>query len=169
MDYYIYGEVVRVYVNMYVPITVGSNSIQYKELPFLWVYYTPMECYGCGRSCRLPAPSMYHYGCGALWDCYALKKLWRKCIMTKKERNDYLYQKLMESRKRNPKHYGLSIIGASYEDVRHYANSKECIKEELKEKVRKLSMRIKEVSAMYSITGAEVRSYFQFHNYSLSF
>ena len=83
MGYYIYGEVVRVYVNMYVPVAVGSNSIQHKELPFLWVYYTLMECYGCGRSCRLSAPSMYHYGCGVLWDCYALKNfggnvLWQK-------------------------------------------------------------------------------------------
>ena len=89
--------------------------------------------------------------------------------MTKKERNDYLYQKLMESRERNPKHYGLSIIGATYEDVRRYANSKECILDELKEKVRNLSMRIKEVASMYSITSEEVKEYFAFHNYSLSF
>lgn len=89
--------------------------------------------------------------------------------MTKKERNDYLYAKLMESRERNPKHYGLSIIGATYEDVRRYANSKECILDELKEKVRNLSIRIKEVASMYSITSAEVKEYFAFHNYSLSF
>ena len=89
--------------------------------------------------------------------------------MTKKERNDYLYQKLMESRKRNPKLYGLTCIGVIYEDVRHYANSKSCDRNELNDKVKRLNERIREVVKLYSLTSAEVKEYFAFHNYSLSF
>lgn len=89
--------------------------------------------------------------------------------MTKKEKNDAIYNKLMEHRKRDPKHYGLSLIGASYEDVRRYEHSKVCVAKELKEKKKSLSIRIEEVCSKYSIARAEVKDYFAFHNYSLSF
>ena len=89
--------------------------------------------------------------------------------MTKKERNEAIYQKLMEGKKRNEKRYGLNCIGASYEDVRNYANSKECDRLELKYLVERFTMRMRELANRYGLSGAEVREYFAFHNYSLSF
>ena len=89
--------------------------------------------------------------------------------MTKKERNDAIYRKLMEHRKRDPKHYGLTLLGADYEDIRNYAVSAKCVREELAAMVSRFNVRIREVVAMYGITKEELRSYFTFHNYSLSF
>ena len=89
--------------------------------------------------------------------------------MTKKERNEAIYQKLMEGKKRDAKRYGLNCIGASYEDVRNDANSKECDRLELKDMVERFTMRMRELANRYGLSSAEVREYFAFHNYSLSF
>lgn len=89
--------------------------------------------------------------------------------MTKKEQNDAIYRKLMESRKRDPKHYGLSSIAVVYEDVRNYANSKQCDRNELKYQVERFTMRMREIAKCYGLSRKEIREYFARHNYSLSF
>lgn len=83
--------------------------------------------------------------------------------------NDALYRKLMESRKKDPKHYGLSNIAVAYEDVRNYANSKQCDRKELKYLVERFTIRMREIANRYGLSSAEVREYFALHNYSLSF
>lgn len=89
--------------------------------------------------------------------------------MTKKEQNDVVYRHLMESRNRDPKHYGLTSIAVAYEDVRNYANSKQCDRKELKYLVERFAMRMREVASLYGLTGEEVKEYFARNNYSLSF
>lgn len=86
-----------------------------------------------------------------------------------KRSNDEIYRKLMESRKKDPKHYGLTSIAVAYEDVRNYANSKQCDRKELKYLVERFTMRMREIAHRYGLSSAEVREYFAFHNYSLSF
>ena len=88
---------------------------------------------------------------------------------TKKEQNDAIYRHLMESRKRDPKHYGLSSIAVAYEDVRNYAHSKQCDRNELKYQVERFTMRMREIAGRYGLSGQEVREYFARNNYSLSF
>ena len=89
--------------------------------------------------------------------------------MTKKEQNDAIYRHLMESRKRDPKHYGLTSIAVAYEDVRNYANSKQCDRKELKYLVERFAMRMREIAHRYGLTSMEVKEYFARNNYSLSF
>lgn len=89
--------------------------------------------------------------------------------MTKQERNDAIYRHLMESRKRDPKHYGLSSIAVAYEDVRNYAKSEGCDREELKYLAQRLTMRIREVAKNFGLSGEEIRTFFAQKNYSLSF
>ena len=89
--------------------------------------------------------------------------------ITKQEQNNAIYRHLMESRKRDPKHYGLTSIAVAYEDVRNYANSKRCDRKELKFLVERFTMRMREIAHQYGLSSAEVREYFAFHNYSLSF
>lgn len=86
-----------------------------------------------------------------------------------KQKNDAIYRRLMQLRKCNPKNYGLTSMAVAYEDVRNYANSKQCDLGELKRKVKELSMRIRELAKLYGLSSAEVKEYFAFHNYSLSF
>lgn len=83
--------------------------------------------------------------------------------------NEEIYQKLMQHRREDPKHYGLTTIAVEYEDVRNYANSKNKDGEELEWRISKLSQRIKDVISVYKLTMEEVVEYFRFHNYSLDF
>lgn len=86
-----------------------------------------------------------------------------------KEKNDRLYQQLMESRRCDPKHFGLAAIGVAYEDVMHYSNSKKVVLEELQYLKEKCLKRMGEVVSRYSLTEADVREYFARNRYSLSF
>lgn len=86
-----------------------------------------------------------------------------------KENSAKIYAKLMESRKRDPKHYGLSCIAVAYEDVRNYANSKQCDRKELRILVDRFTMRMREAAKVYGLSSADIREYFARHNYSLSF
>lgn len=86
-----------------------------------------------------------------------------------KKKNEELYAKLMESRKKDPKHFGLSCIGASYEDVRNYANSKGCDRKELRILVDRFTMRMREAAKVYGLSSADIREYFTRNKYSLSF
>jgi hypothetical protein len=83
--------------------------------------------------------------------------------------NEEIYQKLMESRKQNPKHYGLTSIAVEYEDLRNYSRSEKKDEEELQWRTLKLSERIKEVMNIYKLSIVEIAEYFRFHNYSLDF
>jgi len=83
--------------------------------------------------------------------------------------NEEMYRQLMESRKRDPKHYGLTTIAVEYEDVLHYSRSEKKDSEELKWRISKLSERIKEVMNIYKLSIVEIADYFRFHNYSLDF
>lgn len=80
-----------------------------------------------------------------------------------------MYRLLMESRKRDLKHYGLTTIAVEYEDVLHYSRSEKKDSEELKWRISKLSERIKEVMNIYKLSIVEIADYFRFHNYSLDF
>ena len=59
--------------------------------------------------------------------------------------NEEIYQKLMQYRREDAKHYGLTAIAVEYEDVRNYANSKNKDGEDLKWRILKLSKRIEEL------------------------
>lgn len=83
--------------------------------------------------------------------------------------NNEIYTRLMESRKRDPKHYGLSCIAVAFEDVYIYSNNKEKDEEQLRWMISKLSERIKEVMNLYNISIVEIADYFRFHKYSLDF
>lgn len=83
--------------------------------------------------------------------------------------NEEMYRRLMESRKRDPKHYGLTTIAVEYEDVLLYSRSEKKDIEELKWRISKLSERIKEVMNIYKLSIVEIADYFRFHNYSLDF
>lgn len=89
--------------------------------------------------------------------------------MTKTEKNAAIYARLMESRRRNPKSYGLSSMAVAYEEVRNYARSEKCDRTELAAMASGLTMRLKELAALYALTGAEVRAYFEGHKYCLTF
>lgn len=83
--------------------------------------------------------------------------------------NDEIYHRLMESRKRDPKRYGLTIIAVEYEDVLHYSRSEKKDGEELKWRLLKLSERIKKVMSVYKVSMSEIADYFRSRNYSLDF
>lgn len=89
--------------------------------------------------------------------------------MTKKERNDAIYKHLKASREKDPKHYGLNCLAVSYEDVRNYAKSEGCDREELKYLAQRLTMRIREVAENFGLSSAEIKAFFAQKNYSLSF
>lgn len=80
-----------------------------------------------------------------------------------------IYNKLTESRKQNPKHFGLTCIAVEYEDLRNYFLSEKKDSEELQWRISKLSERIKEVMNIYKLSFVEIADYFRFHNYSLDF
>lgn len=83
--------------------------------------------------------------------------------------NEGIYRKLMESRKKDPKHFGLTSIAVEYEDLRNYSRSGKKDNEELQWRISKLSERIKEVMDIYKLSFVEIADYFRFHNYSLDF
>lgn len=83
--------------------------------------------------------------------------------------NDSIYKSLMDSRKKNPKHYGLTCIAVEYEDVLNYSRSKKKSSEELRWRISKLKSRIKEVMAMYKLSSIDIADYFRFHNYNIDF
>lgn len=100
-----------------------------------------------------------------LWVSYAL--LIYGGISMAKQDNAHLYGLLMESRKRDKKHYGLSCIAVAYEDVRNYAKSKGCDRSELAYRAKTFSTRMREVVHRYGLSGEEVRAYFKRNNYAL--
>lgn len=83
--------------------------------------------------------------------------------------NEEIYRKLMESRKKDPKHFGLTSIAVEYEDLRNYSRSGKKDNEELQWRISKLSERIEEVMDIYKLSFVEIADYFRFHNYSLDF
>lgn len=83
--------------------------------------------------------------------------------------NEEIYRKLMESREKDPKHFGLTSIAVEYEDLRNYSRSGKKDNEELQWRISKLSERIKEVMDIYKLSFVEIADYFRFHNYSLDF
>lgn len=83
--------------------------------------------------------------------------------------NEEIYRKLMESKKQDPKHFGLTSIAVEYEDLRNYSRSEKKDSEELQWRISKLSERIKEVMNIYKLSFVEIADYFRFHNYSLDF
>lgn len=86
----------------------------------------------------------------------------------KKRRNDIIYQMAMEERSRTPQTYGLSLIGIAYEDILHYANCKQCNRNELADKVNRFKERMKEIVSIYSLTSDEIKAYFIRNHYPLS-
>lgn len=89
----------------------------------------------------------------------------------KRKINDIAYQKAMESRKRNPKRYGLLLIGIAYEDMwRSYSkrkNKEDCTI--LLYYIDRMKIRINEICSIYSISKAEVLDYFEKNRYITSF
>lgn len=83
--------------------------------------------------------------------------------------NEEIYRKLMESKKQDPKHFGLTSIAVEYEDLRNYSRSEKKDSEELQWRISKLSGRIKEVMNIYKLSLVEIADYFRSHNYSLDF
>lgn len=83
--------------------------------------------------------------------------------------NEEMYHRLMESRRRDPKHYGLTTIAVEYEDVLLYSRYEKKDSEELKWRISKLSDRINKVMSIYKVSMSEIADYFRFHNYSLDF
>lgn len=83
--------------------------------------------------------------------------------------NEEIYRKLMDSKARNPKHFGLTNIAVEYEDLRNYSRSGKKDDEELQWRISKLSERIKEVMDIYKLSFVEIADYFRLHNYSLDF
>lgn len=97
--------------------------------------------------------------------------------MNKKNINDMLYRKLMQDRRKDPKSYGLSMIGVAYEDLCNYAKS---IKVKLEDFVHKseynfeldclfenLRFRMGEIICIYSLTHNDIREYFVRNKYSV--
>ena len=83
--------------------------------------------------------------------------------------NEEIYRKLMDSKARNPKHFGLTRIAVEYEDLRNYSRSGKKDNEELQWRISKLSERIKDVMDIYKLSFVEIADYFRFHKYSLDF
>lgn len=85
---------------------------------------------------------------GCLIRQYIIKLKYQHLLHQKRrerqKQNAILYSKLIEHRRRYPKSYGLTNIAIVYEDIYHYARSKQRDSEELYRKIDYLNKRIKE-------------------------
>jgi hypothetical protein len=83
--------------------------------------------------------------------------------------NEDIYQRLMQFRHQDPKHYGLTSIALGYLDVLNYSKSKKVDSDELKWRKFYFGQRLKEVMGIYNLSIGEIAEYFRIHNYSLDF
>lgn len=92
--------------------------------------------------------------------------------MTKQEKqnqNAKILAYFAEKRKQDPRGYGLFLLKCAYLEVRDYATSKACRRDELRFMASQLSERIKEVAQRYSLSIEEIRGFFAKNNFVLSF
>lgn len=83
----------------------------------------------------------------------------------KTRKQQELYRKLMEHRRHNPKHYGLSMLAVRYEDLYNYVQSGKCDCMQLHIMVDEYRLRFKEICSTYRLSYDDVKEYFDSHRY----